>query len=106
MRNQQKWLSEEVRKQKVSKEGRSVLKTYPQSLARLVRHQQIQVGDRVIFDFHEKRYRQLTGEVVKINEHSYLVRLHERHLKTIQELFEFREGNGCVCVSQGHCRRV
>lgn len=87
-------------------EGRSVLRLYPLSLARwLARRHTIQLGDCVRFDFHERRYRQLTGIVIKINDHSYLVRLHERHLKAIQEVFEYREGNGCVCVSQKLCRK-
>ncbi|MBP1041261.1 hypothetical protein I6N95_09605 [Vagococcus sp. BWB3-3] len=89
------------------KRGRSILKRYSLVLARwLVERQTIRVGDEILFDFHEKRFRQLMGVVIKIYDHSYLVNLHERHLQAIQEVFDYREGNGCVCVSQKQCRKL
>lgn len=65
------------------KKGRSILKRYSLVLARwLVERQTIRIGDEILFDFHE------------------------RHLQAIQEVFDYREGNGSVCVSQKQCRKL
>ena len=88
------------------RKGQARLRLLGPSLAYcLARRPRSELGERVKFDFHDNKYRQLTGVIIKINAHSYIVRLEENQLERIQELVEFRKGNGCVCVSQRQCRR-